>query len=396
MTCHGSVALAASAPRQSSTSYADEGTLAHEMAARALIKELHPRELVGQPSYDVQGRVFEEDFVEGVTAYVEDVRRRAQGAALLVEQRVTVPGVPECWGTSDAIIVRDDEIEVVDLKFGRGVRVDAQGNPQLALYAVGAVHHFGALADVKRARMTIHQPRLGHTSEAVLDIDELSLFATTAAEAAERALAGLQGRADPRQMLTPGEDQCRFCPAKATCPALRDEVINTIVGPNAGTAAALGLDGFADLDRLVPSARSIDSDEDLAQAMSRVGLIEDWCKAIRSEVERRLLAGAQLPGWKLVQGRQGARKWSDERAVEELLRKTFRLPADVAYERTVISPTAAERLVRAGELGDRRWERLQSLIKREPGKVSVAPATDPRPSWAPSTVDGFEDVTADS
>jgi hypothetical protein len=174
---------------------------------------------------------------------------------------------------------------------------------------------------------------------------------------------------------TPGEKQCRFCKAKAVCPALRAEVTDIVGG-------AATLDDF--------KAQPVDSqtgDNYLPMAMAKVGMVEDWCKAVRAEVERRLLAGQTVDGYKLVEGRRGNRAWSDEGAVEQLF-KSFRLRQEEMYDFKLISATKAEKLLKPNP---KRWAKAEQLITRSDGKPSVAPATDKRPAMDVKTVlDDFQ------
>jgi hypothetical protein len=121
--------------------------------------------------------------------------------------------------------------------------------------------------------------------------------------------------------------------------------------------------------------------------------VEAWAKAVRAEVERRLLDAIPVPGWKLVRGRLGPRQWSDDGAVAQYLRKTVRLPIDEAYDLKLISPTSAEKLFKAGKLGARQWERLQPHITRVEGQPSVAPESDEREPFvvAKPSADDFAD-----
>ena len=148
--------------------------------------------------------------------------------------------------------------------------------------------------------------------------------------------------------------------------------------------------GSATLDEfLVPDVTT--GDNYLSVAMSKVGLVEDWCKAVRAEVERRLLAGQTVDGFKLVEGRRGNRKWSSDAEVEALF-KSFRLRQDEMYDYSLISPTKAEKLLKDTP---KRWEKAEALISRAEGKPSVAPATDKRPALAVQSVaDDFRDLTA--
>lgn len=177
--------------------------------------------------------------------------------------------------------------------------------------------------------------------------------------------------------LNPGEKQCRFCKAKATCPALRAEVADVV-------HEAATLDDFADLVPQVPDSQT--GDNYLSVAMSKVDVVEQWCKAVRAEVERRLLAGQTVEGYKLVEGKRGNRKWADAEAVEKLL-KSFRMRQDEMYDLSLISPTKAEKLFKENP---KRWAKVQEHVTQSEGKPSVAPATDKRPALAvPSVADDF-------
>ena len=125
-------------------------------------------------------------------------------------------------------------------------------------------------------------------------------------------------------------------------------------------------------------------------AMAKVGLIEDWCKSIRGEIERRLFAGVEVEGYKLVEGKQGNRAWADAAEAEATM-KSMRLKMDEMYEQKIISPTTAEKLLKKN--APKKWERLQKHVTRAPGKPSVAPATDPRPGMAiVATASDFSDL----
>jgi hypothetical protein len=189
--------------------------------------------------------------------------------------------------------------------------------------------------------------------------------------------------------LRPAEKACKFCRAKATCPALRNEVASTTTFSTPATP-----EEFADSEVEVAAETMRAADEAwLAACLDKADLIEDWCKAIRAEVERRLLAGDGVPGYKLVQGKKGNRAWDKPAEVEALL-KTMRLKEAEMYDFKLISPTTAEKLAKAGTIGPRQWPKLQSLITQSEGKPHVAPATDSRPALVVTpVVDDFTDVT---
>lgn len=379
MACPGSVALEAPFP-DTSSEFAAEGTLAHEVAAKCLDSGLDPAALIGK-EFDVDGFNFvvDQSMADHVADYMKLVREYAEGGQLLVEKRVGIghlTGEEGAGGTSDAIIIKGSEIIVIDLKYGMGVRVDADNNPQLMMYALGALYEYEILGDFDTVTMVIHQPRLNHVSEYSIPVSELLTFADDVVHAAEK----IRWENPP---FNPGEKQCKFCKAKATCPALRAEMAEVVGG-------ASDLSDFADM---IPQEVSPDtSDNYLPIAMSKVDMIEQWCKAVRAETERRLLAGQPVTGYKLVQGRAGNRTWKDPEAVEEMMKKTFRLRDDQVYDFKLISPTTAERTFKGQP---KRWANLQEQIERSEGKPSVAPATDKRPAMDIKPVmDDFRDLTA--
>ncbi|MGZ3184389.1 MAG: DUF2800 domain-containing protein [Telluria sp.] len=436
MACPGSLAREAGLP-DTSSAFADEGTLAHALAAQCLEHEedarLYDNSVLSYKDHGVAKQaIIYRDMADFVQVYVDRIRQYAEGNELMVEQRLEFSNyvdVPGQFGTSDAVILAGDEIQVHDLKYGRGVKVDAfeienglemGPNKQMALYALGALDTFGPLGDFKRIRMVIHQPRLQHISEWDCSVEDLLAFGERAKVAAQAALAG-DGD------LVPGESQCRFCKAKGTCPALRDQVLETVAGDfvdlSKGEIAVSTKDAEAllaqaygvapknvdfeqsgadarfvikkpnitpQLDGSVERVTSLD-DLHLATCMDSVDMIESWCKGVRAEVERRLLAGSFSDGrYKLVEGRAGARAWSDPAEAEKLL-KSFRLKQDEMYDFTLISPTSAEKVLAAAS--PKRWAKAQALIRRSDGKPSVAPASDKRPALVITPVaDDFEEL----
>lgn len=437
MVCAGSLALESGLP-DTTSAFADEGTLAHALAADCLTSEFDALFYADGSDFKyvdhgvAKAAKIGKDMAGYVQVYVDNIREYAQNGEMMVEQRLEFShyvGVPAQFGTSDAVILAGDEIQVHDLKYGRGVKVEAENNEQLMLYALGALHTFGPLGDYKRIRMVIHQPRLEHLSEWDCTVEELLAFAERAKAAATKAME-CQGAAAADLAaadLVPGESQCRFCKAKATCPALREQVLETITGDfvdltkgevavtiaeaEGVLATAYGVtakkvdfelvDGAArfvvkkpsitpQLDAAVAKIATLD-DLNLATCMDSVDMIEGWCKAIRAEIERRLFAGTFSDGrYKLVQGRQGNRGWTDAEAAEKLL-KSFRLKQDEMYEFTLISPTTAEKVL--AEASPKRWTKAQALIGRTDGKPSVAPASDKRPALVRAPVaDDFDAI----
>lgn len=468
MACPGSLALESAYPDKASD-FAEEGTLAHALAAVCL--ELGVNAKVDPafcyPDHGVDKvAVISADMAREVQKYLDVVRSLAEGGELMVEQRLPIfsgndAGVPEQFGTSDTVVIQEArrELIVCDLKYGRGVQVYAERNPQLMLYALGALDEFGLLYDIDTVRMVIHQPRLDHVDEWACTVEELREFEKEALAAGKQAL-GLCAENDMAVKIAipfnfvPGDKQCQFCKAKGDCPALRDKVLAAVVvdfddvdahsaipsienlietlksGEIAVSiseaeriiAAAHGVapkavdwdDGVRDTRRddpqfivkkpsIRPALSEPDAkercaqldDDDLAICMDSVDLVEGWCKAVRAEVERRMLAGDTVPGWKLVQGKQGNRAWADEAEAQKLL-KSFRLRDDVMYDWSLISPTSAEKLHAAGTIKPRQFDKLQELITRSNGKPSVAPASDKRPALDIGKVEDQFDALGDA
>lgn len=400
MACPGSMVLEVGTP-DSSSIYADEGTAAHEVAAMCLNEKRNAVAYVGRV-IQVGKRAIEvtDDMADHVQTYVDNIRDYAKGAdTLLVEVRVNYSewlavAKDDAFGTSDAVILHGDEIQVHDLKFGRGEEVDAENNVQMQLYALGALSEYDGLAgDFTRVRMVIHQPRVKRApSEWTCTVGELKQFAATARSAActvANAEQHAHQRLDPATgweatYVRPGEKQCRWCKAKATCPSLRNEVRETVFGKD-DTATP---EEFADLTVVVQPA--VFADDYLAVCMAKANLIEDWLTAVRAEVERRLLAGTPVSGYKIVQGKMGNRSWTSKAEAEEAM-KAMRLKQDEMYDYSIISPTAAEKLL--AKDSPRRWSKLQSLIQRTEGKPSVAPLSDKRPALEMKPVaDDFAEV----
>lgn len=388
MTCPGSVVLEAGRP-DNGNAYSEEGTAAHAVAAMVLTEGRPASAYVGRRIEVGPHRTVEctADMAAAVQHYVDSVQHFASDGTLLVEQSVPIghiTGEEGAKGTADAIVVLGQELQLHDLKYGRGVRVSAENNPQLMLYALGALEVVAPLGiEITRVRLVIHQPRLEAVSEWDCNIEVLEVFADEAMGAAwecRDAMNASMSAKIPIGRLNPSDDACKFCKAKADCPALAKKVQDEVGA------------SFEDISSDPSATETGDyNDDTLSVKMQAVDLIEDWCKAVRAEVERRLLAGTPVPGYKLVQGRAGARSWTNATEAEDMIRKVFRLPIEDAYEMKIISPTTAEKLAKEGKIGPKQWPKLQPLISRSEGKPSVAPESDKRPAIeVKPVIDSFE------
>lgn len=386
MRCLGSLALESTQPDKSSA-FAEEGTRAHALAETLLNSRLSGNAMV----MDVP----DAEMMDYVLRYVDAVWALAEGNELMVEQRVDfshIVGVENSFGTADAVVIVGNELQVHDLKYGRGVRVEAEQNEQLQLYALGALEQFNLLYDFDSVRLFIHQPRLNHVSEWALSVEELEAFGQRAQEAAASVIvmfniAECEGvNTLPLKNFTPGEKQCRFCKASAICTAREQFHMQTIAGE------------FDDLDKPVNEMIAdavahvpMLTYEQLAEIYGQADFLESWLKAIRDRVNSELNAGHPVPGFKLVTGKQGNRAWSDEESARALLKDQFRYKTEEVFDLKLISPTKAEKLIK--KASPRRWTKVEALITRSDGKPTIAPESDPRPALNVNPVNDFEDVS---
>lgn len=418
MICPGKPAMEMGLPDESSE-YADEGTAAHFLGSTCLETSTMPGDYLGRkiavfgdqtlwwsdpppPAYqkypDRAPRTFkvDDDMVEAVETYIKTVREyQGDTGELFVEQSLPIghiTGEEGAEGTGDAIVLRDDEIIVIDLKYGRGVEVEAEENPQLMLYALGALEKFGLAYDFVRVRMVISQPRARSApSEWDLPLAALVEWGMKQAEpAAKLAQSQIDARSNglgELKLLNPHEDACRFCRAKSTCPKLEATVKDALDAEftDLTTADAVGAEEL--IQTLVDNV-PVDL---LGAKMDAVALIEDWCKAIRGRVEKQLLAGSPVAGYKLVQGKQGNRAWTDADDAEALM-KSMRLKREEMYDFKIISPTTAEKVLKDSP---KRWKKVLPLITRSEGKPSVAPVSDKRPALEIKPVESEFSVIAE-
>jgi len=379
-----------------STTFADEGTAAHELASWCLTNGLDAEAYKGMKLQVINGKyhpskkelpdeitsesqwIVNDDMVENVQTYLDLVRAHAavKGAKLYIEQRVDFSdhiGVPGSFGTSDAVVVTEDEITVIDLKYGRGVEVDADDNSQLMLYALGTLEKFLYVYDPTHIRLVICQPRRNHISEWVCSKEALLAFAQEARDKAAKAKA-----VTPDQLglgsvyLTPGEKQCQFCRAKGICPALTAKVMHDI------TQDFVDMANEIDVEESLAAATDphhiLGMDlEQLSNALKAAPLVELWLKGTKERAFAEMVKGQNVPDFKMVRGRKGHKKWSDEERAEEVLEGVL---GEQAYKKELITPSVAEKQMKGFE----SWEILKDCITQPEGKLTIARLTDKRPA----------------
>lgn len=354
INCPGSVHLAEQCPPQGGSTYTAEGTEAHALAELKLRK--FNEEGTGD-FFDKQLEKARSEFeyycgeMEETTDFYFDIvtEKLIEGgpdAELMIEQRFSLDKwVPDSFGSADAVIIAGHTIEVCDLKYGKGVKVDAVGNPQLRLYGLGAAELFGDLYDFDTVRVTIIQPRLDHVSTEEISLEDLRAWAEN--EVAPKAQMAMNNS----EVVQCG-DWCQFCPAKAICRARAEANLE------------LAKHDFKKPELL--------TDEEIGDILKQAEELEKWVADISGYALEQALAGKQYTGWKLVEGRS-IRKYADEIKVADTLRAAGYDDA-MLYERKLNGITNMEKLVGKKKL----TELLGNLLVKPAGKPVLVPESDKR------------------
>ena len=328
--------------------FAKQGTEAHALCEYKVKKALG--EKVKDPTKSLT--TFDEEMAECTDAYAQFVLESLAAAKtvcpdplVLVEQRLDFSRwVPEGFGTGDCLIVADDTLTVIDYKHGLGVLVDAEKNPQMMCYALGALDLFDGIYDIRQVSMTIFQPRRENVSTCTLTKEELLQWAETVLKPAAELAA--QGKGEYK-----AGDHCRFCKIRATC----------------RKRAEYNLE-LAKYDFVMPSTLE---DREVEAVLAKADELVSWVGDLKDYALQQALAGKKWPGWKLVEGRSNRRYVSDE-AVAAKVEEAGYSP----YEKKLMGITALTKL-----LGKRRFdELLTDLIEKPQGKPVLVPETDKRPA----------------
>lgn len=362
LTCPASVRVEAKIEQRQSSAFAEEGTLAHALAENCLISDLNATEYANELFEGQQISADMAHYVQGYIDYVRDL-----GCEQHYEVHVSFKDwVPEGFGTADAIVYCHDTktLHIVDLKYGKGVIVNPERNSQGMLYALGALAMMRDKKQIDNVEIHIYQPRAGNIASWTCSASDLLEFGSFARK---RALLALSDDAP----FNPEEKACLFCAAKATCKALSEHVEATILAD---------FDSLDDVPLPEPETLSIDR---VAYILTHRKLIADWLSAIEDYVTDQLHQGKDVKGWKLVEGRS-IRKWQDS---DEVAAKLIELIGeDKTFERKIITPAQAEKLIGKKNLAD-----IANLVSKPQGAPTLAPASDKRPPLA-KTSDDFEDI----
>jgi len=335
--------------------YAEEGTFMHELAELHLslyLNRLSKLKFNKKLKEMKQNEFYTEEIENAVQAYVDIVVERINEASkdslILLEEQVDFSSwVPEGFGTSDVLIISNNTIEVIDLKGGRGVKVDAHDNPQMRLYALGAVNGFGILYDIDKIIMTIIQPRLDSISTDEISLDELLEWGEMIVK--PKAEMAFKGEGEYK-----ASDHCRFCGVKAICRARADENLK-----------------LACLDFKSPPLLT---DEEISEVLLTVDELKKWASDVEDYAfNKAIKEGKKWPGMKLVEGRRSRRYRSEEEVAKKLLDAGYE--EEMIFSKSLLSLTKLEK-----ELGKKEFEEiLGSLIDVPPGKIQLVPEADKRP-----------------
>lgn len=348
LACPGSVEAERGLGDKSSFAAA-EGTAAHELGEMCLVNGTNASDYLGQNLPDNNEWEVTPEMADAVQVYVDYVRNL--GGEQSYEIRVDFSDwVPEGFGTSDAIAVVGKTLHVIDLKYGKGLRVDAENNSQGMLYGLGAYSEYELSHDIDTVVITIVQPRLDHIDEWEISVPDLMKWGEWVSQRAELCQ-------EPDAERVAGEKQCQWCKAQATCPEQKAH------------AERILMVDFDDVSEQKPVNTL--SDEQLRAALEGKKLVLSWLDAVEKLAAERLANGEGFPGFKLVAGRS-VRQWGDEEQAAVTLSDKL---GDDAYTRKLLSPAQAEKA-----LGKAKAKELADLIVKGEGKPTLVPESDKRPA----------------
>ncbi|QGG47324.1 DUF2800 domain-containing protein [Heliorestis convoluta] len=346
------------AMEEESSFYANEGTLAHNIAELKIAKELGiiSKQKYGRKLKELRADPLFTDEMNKATELHKDfclerfyeAKAVTQDAVILLEQRLDFsPWVPEGFGTADTTIIGDKNLEIIDLKYGKGIAVSAFENTQMKLYALGAINQFGFLYDIETISMTISQPRLDSFSTYEMSVEELLKWADEVVK--PKAEQAFKGEGDFQV-----GDHCRFCKIRALCRARAEENQK-----------------LACLDFQKPPFLT---DEEVVEVLTSIDELLSWAKDVQEyALTMAIDENKQWPGLKLVEGR-GTRKYTDEDEVIKALQSAG-YDDESIYKKSIKTITALEK-----ELGKKRFnELIGALVTKAPGKIKLVPEDDQRP-----------------
>lgn len=360
MNCTPSAQLTAGMEDETTT-FAAEGTAAHALCEWKVRKALKMR-AGRRPTSDYwtdEMEEFTDDYRDFIMDLVGQAKLTCKDPVTLIEQHLDFSCyVPDGFGTGDFLLVADKELNVVDFKYGRGVAVYADHNPQMMLYALGALNLFDCLYDIEQVTMTIFQPRLSSISTWTISAEELYKWA----EEVLKPKAELAAKGEGEFI---SGSWCRFCKARNTCRARAES--------------------FLELAKMEFQPPALLSDEEVAEVMEKADELSKWASDVMAYAQAEAIEnGKHWNGYKFVEGRS-TRRFTDEKKVEEAAKGAGY--TDI-YNKSLITLTAFEKLM--GK--DTFKEVLGSYVTKPAGKLTLVPVSDKRPEVTVNTVnDEFQE-----
>lgn len=364
MACPPSARLEQNYPN-STSEYAAEGTLAHELGElnlRRNLNEISTRKFNSEVKKIEENELFTKDMPDYIEIYtdtcmekVSEAKAKTPDALFKIEQKLDFSEwVPEGFGTGDFVIIADGTMEICDLKYGKGVPVSAIGNKQMRLYALGAIAEFSFLYDIENVKMTIIQPRLDSISTDEISAEELLEWAVDVLK--PTAKLAFKGEGE----FCAG-DHCGFCRAKAVCKARADKNME-----------------LAQYDFQEPT--TLDND-DIACILGRADELVKWAKDVQEFALQQALQGEEFTGWKVVEGRSN-RKWTDEDKIGEILLGQGFLESMI-YTKKLTGITNMESAIGKKEV----IRLLGDYIEKPQGKPVLVAESDKRPVFNSAKTD---------
>lgn len=388
LTCTPSARLEENFPNESSV-YAEEGTAAHELGEYKIRRYLHERMQRPKSEFDSEELETNTDiYADFIITTIERIKETCPNPLVMVEERLDYSYlVPSGFGTGDCVIVADGTLYVIDYKNGASVFVSCDHNPQMMLYALGALHAYGYIYNIHTVSMTIVQPLMENISTFTCSVGELNEWAESYVR--PRAKLAYEGKGEQ----VPG-DHCRFCRAKAVCRACAQEALALVkeefidldsdVLPEDECPGTAETDATApyNLDRSAPTFKSpaLLSQAEVEEILPTLNRISSWIETVFAYVSSEAINhGVAWKGYKVVEGRSN-RKFTDTKAVVSAAAKEGF--TDV-YKQELISLTEFEKM-----MGKKRCaEILGEFVVKPPGKLALVPESDPRPAVDLSSVE---------
>jgi len=344
----------------SSSDAAREGTLCHtlgEAILRRYFEHITPKEfdalmvdIVASEYYNADMQNYAELYAAYVIERFEAARKSTKDAVIIIEAKLNLTDyIPEGFGTGDAVIIADGTMEIIDLKYGKGVRVSCEGNKQMMLYALGALREYDFMYAIDTVLMTIYQPRLDNISSSEMSVALLEQWANE--ELKPTAALAFEGKGD----YSAG-DHCRFCKARTQCRTLAEENLK------------LAAYDFKDSHLL--------TDEEISDIMTRADMFRNWLSAIEDyALLSAINDGKKWPGYKLVEGRSNRMLSDKDKAIQSL--QSNGIKEEVYLEKKLASITALEKTLSKGIFNSI----LGHLIIKPAGKPTLVSQDDKRPEW---------------